>query len=73
MRDTVNRITLTGEVMFCRNGRLSVRFCGGEIDILGNRKQLKRGERVRIQGRLISKIYKTGVYQKIEADEVMRI
>lgn len=73
MRDTTNRITLTGEVMFCRNGRLTVRFCGGEIDILGNRKQLKRGERVRIQGRLISKIYKTGVYQKIEADEVMRI
>lgn len=73
MNDLTNRITLTGEVMFCRNGRLSVRFCGGEIDILGNRKQLKRGERVRIQGRLISKIYKTGVYQKIEADEVMRI
>ena len=73
MRDTTNRITLTGEVMFCRNGRLSVRFCGGEIDILGNRKQLKRGERVRIQGRLISKIYKTGVYQKIYADDVMRI
>lgn len=73
MRDTTNRITLTGEVMFCKNGRLSVRFCGGEIDILGNRKQLKRGERVRIEGRLISKIYKTGVYQKIKADEVMRI
>lgn len=47
--------------------------CGGEIDILGNRKQLKRGERVRIEGRLVSKIYRTGIYQKIEADEVMRI
>lgn len=59
--------------MFCRNGRLSVRFCGGEIDVLGNRKQLHTGERVRIEGRLVSKIYKTGVYQKIQADEVMRI
>ena len=73
MRDSTNRVVLTGDVMFCRNGRLSVRFCGGEIDILGNRKQLKRGERVRIEGRLVSKIYRTGVYQKIEADEVMRI
>lgn len=69
----MNRVVLTGEVMFCKGGRLSVHFCDGEIDIIGNRKQLKRGERVRIQGRLISKIYKTGVYQKIEADEVMRI
>lgn len=73
MRDLTNRVVLTGEVMFCKNGRLSVHFCDGEIDVIGNRKQLKRGERVRIEGRLISKIYKTGVYQKIEADEVMRI
>lgn len=73
MRDSTNRVVLTGDVMFCRNGRLSVRFCGGEIDILGNRKQLKMGERVRIEGRLVSKIYRTGIYQKIEADEVMRI
>lgn len=73
MRDTTNSVVLTGEVMFCKGGRLSVHFCDGEIDVIGNRKQLKRGERVRIQGRLISKIYKTGVYQKIEADEVMRI
>lgn len=73
MRDTTNRIVLTGEVMFCKGGRLSVHFCDGEIDIIGNRKQLKSGERVRIEGRLISKIYKTGVYQKIKAEEVMRI
>lgn len=73
MRDTTNNVVLVGEVMFCKGGRLSVHFCDGEIDVIGNRKQLKRGERVRIQGRLISKIYKTGVYQKIEADEVMRI
>lgn len=73
MNDSTNRIVLVGEVMFCRNGRLSVHFCDGCIDVIGNRKQLKRGERVRIQGRLISKIYKTGVYQKIQADEVMRI
>ena len=73
MRDTTNNVVLVGEVMFCKSGRLSVHFCDGEIDVIGNRKQLKRGERVRIQGRLISKIYKTGVYQKIQADEVMRI
>lgn len=73
MRDTTNNVVLVGEVMFCKGGRLSVHFFDGEIDIIGNRKQLKRGERVRIQGRLISKIYKTGVYQKIKADEVMRI
>lgn len=73
MRDTTNSVVLTGEVMFCKGGRLSVHFCDGEIDVVGNRKQLKRGERVRIEGRLVSKIYKSGVYQKIEADEVMRI
>lgn len=73
MRETTNNIVLTGEVMFCKGGRLSVHFCDGEIDVIGNRKQLKRGERVRIEGRLVSKIYKTGIYQKIYADEVMRI
>lgn len=73
MRDLTNSVVLTGEVMFCKGGRLSVHFCDGEIDVIGNRKQLKMGERVRIQGRLISKIYKTGFYQKIQADEVMRI
>lgn len=73
MRDSTNRIVITGEVMFCKGGRLSVHFCDGEIDVIGNRKQLKRGERVRIEGRLVSKLYKTGVYQKIHADEVMRI
>lgn len=73
MNESTNRIVLTGEVMFCRNGRLSVHFCDGEIDVIGNRKQLHTGERVRIEGRLVSKIYKTGVYQKIKADEVMRI
>lgn len=73
MRDTTNSVVLVGEVMFCKGGRLSVHFCDGEIDVIGNRKQLKRGERVRIEGRLVSKIYKTGVYQKIKADEVMRI
>lgn len=59
--------------MFCKGGRLSVHFCDGEIDVVGNRKQFKSGERVRIEGRLISKIYRTGIYQKIHADEVMRI
>lgn len=59
MRDTTNNVVLVGEVMFCKGGRLSVHFCDGEIDVIGNRKQLK--------------IYKTGVYQKIQADEVMRI
>lgn len=73
MNDLTNRVVLTGEVMFCRNGRLSVRFCGGEIDVIGNRKQLHSGERVRIEGRLVSRIYKTGIYQKIKADEVVRI
>lgn len=73
MRDSTNRIVITGEVMFCKGGRLSVHFCGGCIDVIGNRKQLHSGERVRIEGQLVSKIYKTGVYQKIQADEVMRI
>lgn len=73
MRDSTNRVVLTGEVMFCKGGRLSVHFCYGCIDVIGNRKQLHMGERVRIEGRLVSKIYKTGVYQKIQADEVMRI
>lgn len=73
MNESTNRIVLTGEVMFCRNGRLSVHFCDGCIDVIGNRKQLKTGERVRIEGRLVSKISKTGIYQKIRADEVMRI
>lgn len=73
MRDTTNSVVLTGEVMFCKGGRLSVHFCDGCIDVIGNRKQLKRGERVRIEGRLVSRIYKTGVYQKIQADEVMRL
>lgn len=73
MDDTTNRIILTGEVMFCKGGRLSVHFCDGCIDVIGNRKQLHAGERVRIEGRLVSKISKTGIYQKIHADEVMRI
>lgn len=73
MNESTNRIVLIGEVMFCRNGRLSVHFCDGCIDVIGNRKQLHMGERVRIEGRLVSKIYKTGIYQKIYADEVMRI
>lgn len=73
MNESTNRIVLTGEVMFCRNGRLSVHFCDGCIDVIGNRKQLKTGERVRIEGRLVSKLSKTGIYQKIRADEVMRI
>ena len=73
MRDSTNRIVLTGDVMFCKGGRLSVHFCYGCIDVIGNRKQLHTGERVRIEGRLVSKIYKTGIYQKILADSVMRI
>lgn len=73
MRDSTNRIVLMGDVMFCKGGRLSVHFCYGCIEVIGNRKRFRRGERVRIEGRLISKIYKTGVYQKIKADEVMRI
>lgn len=43
MRDTTNNVVLVGEVMFCKGGRLSVHFCDGEIDVIGNRKQLKRG------------------------------
>lgn len=73
MDDKTNRIILTGEVMFCKNGRLSVHFFDWCIDVIGNRKQLHTGERVRIEGRLVSKISKTGIYQKIYADEVMRI
>lgn len=73
MDDETNRIVLTGEVMFCDGGRLSVHFCGGCIGVIGNRKRLHMGERVRIEGHLVSKIYKTGIYQKIFADEVMRI
>ena len=59
--------------MFCDGGRLSVHFSGGCIGVIGNRKRLQRGDRVRIEGRLISRIYKTGIYQKIYADDVMRI
>lgn len=73
MRDSTNSVVLTGEVMFCKGGRLSVHFCDGCIDVIGNRKQLHTGERVRIEGRLVSKIFKTGIYQKIYADEVMRL
>ena len=46
---------------------------GGCIEVIGNQKQLQRGERVRIEGRLISKISRTAIYQKIQADEVMRL
>lgn len=73
MSDSTNRVVIIGDVMFCRNGRLSVHFCDGCIDVIGNRKRFKMGERVRIDGRLVSKIYKTGIYQKIYADEVMRL
>lgn len=73
MDDQTNRIILVGEVMFCEGGRLSVHFCDGCIDVIGNRKRLHVGERVRIEGRLVSKTYRTGIYQKIYADEVMRI
>ena len=69
----MNSSILDGEVMFCGGGRLSVHFLGGCIEILGNRKQLKRGDRVRIEGRLISTISRTAIFQKIEADEVMRL
>lgn len=73
MRNSLNSVVLIGEVMFCDGGRLSVHFCGGCIGVIGNRKRLHMGERVRIEGRLVSKIYKTGIYQKIYADEVMRV
>lgn len=73
MNDSTNRIVLVGEVMFCKNGRLSVHFCDGCIDVIGNRKQFHTGERVRIDGCLVSKLSKTGVYQKIRANEVMRL
>lgn len=73
MIDETNRIVLVGEVMFCDGGRLSVHFLNGCIGVVGNRKRFKMGERVRIEGHLVSKIYKTGIYQKIYADEVMRI
>ena len=69
----MNSVILDGEVMFCKGGRLSVHFCNGCIEVIGNRKQLKSGERVRIEGRLISTISRTAIYQKIEADEVMRL
>lgn len=69
----MNRVILDGEVMFCGGGRLSVHFLGGCIEILGNRKQLQRGDRVRIEGRLISTISRTAIFQKIQADEVMRL
>lgn len=51
----------------------SVHFFNGCIEVIGNRKQLKRGDHVRIEGRLISKISRTAIYQKILADEVMRL
>lgn len=73
MNDSLNSVVLTGEVIFCDGGRLSVHFCDGCISVIGNRKRLHVGERVRIEGRLVSKIYKTGIYQKIYAYEVMRI
>lgn len=69
----MNSVILDGEVMFCKGGRLSVHFCNGCIEVLGNRKQLKSGERVRIEGRLISTVSRTAIYQKILADEVMRL
>ena len=47
----MNRVILDGEVMFCGGGRLSVHFSAGCIEVIGNRKQQKRGERVRIEGR----------------------
>lgn len=73
MRNSLNSVVLVGEVMFCDGGRLSVHFHNGCIEVIGNRKQLKRGERVRIEGRLISTISRTAIYQKIKADNVMRI
>lgn len=69
----MNSIILDGEVMFCRGGRLSVHFLGGCIEVIGNRKQLQRGERVRIEGRLISTISRTAIFQKIQAYDVIRL
>lgn len=69
----MNSIILDGEVMFCGGGRLSVHFLDGCIEVIGNRKQLQRGERVRIEGRLISTISRTAICQKIQADKVMRL
>ena len=69
----MNSVILDGEVMFCGGGRLSVHFLGGCIEILGNRKQFQRGDRVRIEGRLKSTISRTAIFQKIEADEVIRL
>lgn len=69
----MNSVILDGEVMFCGGGRLSVHFLGGCIDVIGNRKQLQRGERVRIEGRLISTISRTAIYQKIQANDVIRL
>lgn len=69
----MNSVILDGEVMFCGGGRLSVHFLGGCIEVIGNRKQLKNGERVRIEGRLISTISRTAIFQKIQAYEVMRL
>lgn len=69
----MNSVILDGEVMFCGGGRLSVHFLGGCIEVIGNRKQLQRGDRVRIEGRLISTISRTAIWQKIKVDEVMRL
>lgn len=69
----MNSVILDGEVMFCDGGRLSVHFLNGCIEVIGNRKRLKMGERVRIEGRLVSKISRTAIFQKIYADEVMRL
>lgn len=69
----MNSVILDGEVMFSGGGRLSVHFLGGCIEVIGNRKQLKRGERVRIEGRLISTISRTAIWQKIQADDVIRL
>lgn len=71
----MNSVILDGEVMFCGGGRLSVHFLNGNgcIEVIGNRKQLQRGDRVRIEGRLISTISRTAIFQKIQADEVMRL
>lgn len=69
----MNSVILDGEVMFCGGWRLSVHFLGGCIEVIGNRKQLQRGDRVRIEGRLISTITRTAIWQKIQADKVMRL
>lgn len=55
MRDTTNNVVLVGEVMFCKSGRLSVHFCDGEIDVIGNRKQLKRVDKQDLQDWSLSK------------------